>query len=64
MNNMKEDLEKLLKLAYDAGYIYACWCDGAHVSTEHYHKSETDLEAATKAFLEKYDDNTSIADEE
>jgi len=59
---MKEELEKLIKLAYDAGYIYACWCDGAHVSNEHYRKSETDLEEATKQFLEKYDDNTSTHD--
>lgn len=31
---MKEELEKLIKQAYDAGYLYAAWSDGAHVTNE------------------------------
>jgi hypothetical protein len=42
----------------------ACWSDGANVSNEEYYKSEEDLQAAIEQFLEKYDDNTLIADEE
>jgi peptidase E len=54
--DFKEDFEKLIKQAYDAGYLYAAWSDGAHVSNENYNKSEDDLSLAVQHFLEKYNE--------
>lgn len=53
---MKEELEKLIKQAHDAGHLAACWDDGGWPSNEQYNKSEEDLKAATQQFLEKYND--------
>ncbi len=61
---MKEELEKLIKQAYDAGHLAACWEDGGWPSNEQYNKSKEELRLAVKQFLEKYDDYTFVADEE
>jgi hypothetical protein len=54
---MKEDfikeLETLLQLAYDAGYVQACWNDGAS-SNEAHEKSEADYKLYLELFLEKH----------
>ena len=50
----EEELEKLVTQAYDAGYLYAAWSDGAHVPNEVYNKSEENLQLAVKQFLEKF----------
>lgn len=52
--NFSEELALLIEQAHQAGYIYACWCDGANVSNEEYHKSKDDLSMAVEQFLEKY----------
>ena len=54
MIDFSEKLDKLIEQAYTAGYTYACWCDGANVSNEEYHKSEADLRSAVKQFLDEY----------
>lgn len=53
---MKSELEKLIKQAYEAGHLAACWEDGGWPSNEDYSKSEEDLRSAVKLFLEKYND--------
>lgn len=53
---MKEELEKLIKQAYEAGHLAACWEDGGWPSNEQYNKSEQDLELAVKQFLDSYNE--------
>ncbi len=53
---MKEELEKLIKQAYEAGHLAACWEDGGWPSNEQYNKSEQDLELAVKQFLDTYNE--------
>jgi hypothetical protein len=55
---MKEELKKLIDQAYEAGYLHACWCDGANVSNEEREESEEDLRTAVDQFLEKHNDKT------
>lgn len=52
--NFSEELALLIEQAHQAGYIYACWCDGANVSNEEYHKSKDDLSMAVEQFLIKW----------
>lgn len=52
--DFKEEFEKLIKQAYDAGYLYAAWSDGAYPSNADYNKSEDDLQLAVEQFLIKY----------
>jgi hypothetical protein len=54
--NLKEEFEKLIKQAYDAGHLAACWEDGGWPSNDNYNKSEDDLSLAVQHFLEKYND--------
>lgn len=52
---MKDELKALIKQAHEAGYLEACWQDGAmFVSNEQYEKSEIDLSAAVEEFLKKF----------
>lgn len=53
---MKEELEKLIKQAYDAGHLAACWEDGGWPSNDDLHKSEMDLRAAVQEFLDSYNE--------
>lgn len=53
---MKEEFKKLIEQAYQAGYLYAAWSDGAHVTNEQYNKSEEDLRLAVEQFLKEHDD--------
>jgi len=53
---MKDELEKLIQQAYEAGHLAACWEDGGWPSNEEYNKSEDDLREAVKLFLEKHND--------
>ena len=52
----EEDFKKLIQQAYDAGYLYAAWSDGAHVTNESYNKSEDDLRLAVEQFLKDHND--------
>lgn len=54
--DFKEEFEKLIKQAYDAGHLAACWEDGGWPSNDNYNKSEDDLNETVKHFLEKYND--------
>ena len=53
---MKEELEKLIRQAYEAGHLAACWEDGGWPSNEQYKKSEDDLRLAVEQFLKDHND--------
>ncbi len=54
--DFKEEFEKLIKQAFEAGHLAACWEDGGWPSNADYNKSEEDLRESVKQFLEKYND--------